>query len=210
MEGLLSVEVTGIIESWLPLFVFTPMFGISMDYLNFAITRAEELYRQGYSVRDAIKEGVGDSFGVVFSAAAIVIAVAAVFALMRLFAIQQLGFALAPVVLLDTTVILLVFLPPLIGVAGKYLWYFPSWLECIPGGQRRSKEQEDITVWPAMVPADDQRLIWGSAWVAWQTLVRIGSKLLPDQGCGSDQANRVAQHRRCEKELLVKFAHGPR
>ena len=155
LEGLLSFEATGIIESWLPLFVFTLMFGISMDYLNFAITRVEELHRRGYSVGDAIKEGVGGSFGVVFSAAAIMIAVAAVFALMRFLAIQQLGFALALAVLLDTTVILLVLLPALMGVAGKYLWYFPSWLEWIPGGQRRSKEQEGITVRPAAVPADD-------------------------------------------------------
>ena len=68
LEGLLSFEATGIIESWLPLFVFTLMFGISMDYLNFAITRVEELFRRGYSAQDAIVEGVGDSFGIVLSA----------------------------------------------------------------------------------------------------------------------------------------------
>ena len=79
LEGALNFEATGIIEYWLPLFVFTIMFGISMDYLNFAITRVEELYRRGNSVQDAIVEGVGNSFGIVFSAAAIMIAVAAVF-----------------------------------------------------------------------------------------------------------------------------------
>ena len=68
LEGLLSFEATGIIESWLPLFVFTLMFGISMDYLNFAITRVEELFCRGYSAQDAIVEGVGDSFGIVLSA----------------------------------------------------------------------------------------------------------------------------------------------
>ena len=135
LEGLLSFEATGIIESWLPLFVFTVMFGISMDYLNFAITRVEELFRRGYSIQDAIVEGVGNSFGIVFSAAAIMIAVAAVFALMRFLAIQQLGFALVLAVLFDTTVILLVLLPALMAVAGKYLWYFPSWLRWIPGGR---------------------------------------------------------------------------
>ncbi|MBC8279416.1 MAG: MMPL family transporter [Chloroflexi bacterium] len=153
LEGLLSFEATGIIESWLPLFVFTLMFGISMDYLNFAITRVEELFRRGYSVEDAITEGVGDSFGIVFSAAAIMIAVAAVFAVMRFLAIQQLGFALALAVLLDTTVILLVLLPALMGVAGKYLWYFPGWLEWIPGGQKQ--EQKEVLAKPTVVLADD-------------------------------------------------------
>jgi len=136
LEGLLSFKATGIIESWLPLFVFTLMFGISMDYLNFAITRVEELFHRGYSVEDAIVEGVGDSFGIVFSAAAIMIAVAAVFALMRFLAIQQLGFALAIAVLLDTTIILLLMLPALMGLAGKHLWYLPSWLNWLPGGQK--------------------------------------------------------------------------
>jgi len=64
------------------------------------------------------------------------IAVAAVFALMRFLAIQQLGFALAIAVLLDTTIILLLMLPALMGLAGKHLWYLPSWLNWLPGGQK--------------------------------------------------------------------------
>ena len=149
LEGLLSFEATGIIEFWLPLFVFTVTFGISMDYLNFAITRVEELYRRGYSVQDAIVEGVGDSFGIVFSAAAIMIAVAVVFAVMRFLQIQQLGFALALAVLFDTTVILLVLLPSLMSLAGKYLWYLPSWLNWIPGGPKQTQGQ--VSAQPAVV-----------------------------------------------------------
>ena len=124
-----------------------------MDYLNFAITRVEELFRRGYSVEDAIVEGVGNSFGIVFSAAAIMIAVAAVFALMRFLAIQQLGFALAIAVLFDTTVILLVMLPALMSLAGKRLWYLPNWLQWIPGGPKQL--QEPISAPPAAAPADD-------------------------------------------------------
>jgi RND superfamily putative drug exporter len=139
LEGLLNFEATGIVESWLPLFVFTLMFGISMDYLNFAITRVEELSRRGYSVQEAVVEGIGGSFGIVFSAAGIMIAVAAVFALMRLLMIQQLGFALAIAVLFDATVILLVLLPALMGVAGKHLWYLPGWLQWLPGGESPRK-----------------------------------------------------------------------
>ena len=153
LESLLSFEATGIIESWLPLFVFTIMFGISMDYLNFAITRVEELFRCGYSIQDAIIEGVGDSFGIVFSAAAIMIAVAAVFSVMRFLAIQQLGFALALAVLFDTTVILLVLLPSLMSLAGKYLWYLPSWLNWLPGGPKQTTEQ--VSAEPAPAPGGD-------------------------------------------------------
>ena len=153
LEGLLSFEATGIIESWLLLFVFTLMFGIPMDYLNFAITRVEELFHRGYSVEDAIVEGVGNSFGIVFSAAAIMISVAAVFALMRFLAIQQLGFALALAVLLDTTVILLVLLPALMSAAGKYLWYLPSWLNWIPGGPK--EHQGQTSAQPAVASDDD-------------------------------------------------------
>ena len=153
LEGLLSFEATGIIESWLPLFVFTIMFGISMDYLNFAITRVEELYRQGYTVQDAIVEGVGNSFGIVLSAAAIMIAVAAVFSVMRFLQIQQMGFALAIAVLLDATVILLVLLPSLMGLAGKYLWYLPSWLNWIPGGPKQTQGQ--VSAQPAVAPSGD-------------------------------------------------------
>jgi len=141
--NLFGFETTGIIEFWLPLFVFTVMFGISMDYLCFAITRVQELYHRGWSTQDAIIEGVGNSFGVVVSAAAIMIAVATTFAvLMRFFAIQQLGFALAIAVLFDTTVILLLMLPALMGLAGDRLWYLPGWLNWLPGGPRPTPTPE--------------------------------------------------------------------
>jgi RND superfamily putative drug exporter len=140
LESLLDFEATGIIEAFLPLFVFTVMFGISMDYLTFAIGRVQELRYRGWSTEDAIVEGVGKSFGVVFSAAAIMIAVASVFVPMRFFAIQQLGFALALAVLFDTTLILLVLLPSWMRVAHHRLWYLPKWLNWIPGGSAVSAE----------------------------------------------------------------------
>lgn len=145
LEGLLGFEATGIIEFWLPLFVFTVMFGISMDYLCFAITRVQELYRRGWNSRDAIIEGVGNCFGVVGSAAAIMIAVAAVFAVqIRFFAMQQMGFALAVAVLLDTTIILLLLLPALMGLAGRRLYLLPSWLQWIPGVRETTTAPEPI------------------------------------------------------------------
>ena len=124
-----------------------------MDYLNFAIMRVEELFRWRYSVQDAIVEGVGKSFGIVFSAPAIIMAVAAVFATMRALEIQQLGFALALAVLFDTTVILLVLLPSPMSLAGKCLWHLPSWLKWILGGPKQT--QEPVTAQPAVAPAGD-------------------------------------------------------
>jgi len=142
LENQLGFEATGIIETWLPLFVFTIMFGISMDYLTFAIGRVQELHHRGWSTEDAITEGVGKCFGVVGSAAAIMIAVAAVFATMRFFAIQQMGFALALAVLFDTTLILVVMLPALMRLGHNRLWYLPSWLNWIPGGPTPVAETE--------------------------------------------------------------------
>ena len=81
------------------------------------------------------------------------IAVAAVFAVMRFLQIQQLGFALALAVLFDTTVILLVLLPSLMGLAGKYLWYLPSWLNWLSGGPKQTQEQ--VSAQPAPAPGGD-------------------------------------------------------
>jgi len=142
LEGLLGFEATGIVEVWIPLFVFSIMFGISMDYLTFAIGRVQELYRRGWSTEDAIVEGIRGSFGVVFSAAAIMIAVAAVFTFTRLFQMQQFGFALAIAVLFDTTLVLLVLLPAMLRLAHNRLWYLPRWLSWIPGGPSQPDGKE--------------------------------------------------------------------
>ena len=137
LEGMLDFEATGIVEAWLPLFVFSIMFGISMDYLTFAIGRVQELYHRGYSTEDAIEEGVREGFGIVLSAAAIMIAVATAFAFTKFFALQQFGFTLALAVLFDTTLILLVLLPAMLRLAHDRLWYLPGWLEWLPGGPPR-------------------------------------------------------------------------
>jgi RND superfamily putative drug exporter len=142
LEGLLGFEATGIVEVWIPLFVFSITFGISMDYLTFAIGRVQELYRRGWSTEDAIVEGIRGSFGVVFSAAAIMIAVAAVFTFTRFLAMQQFGFALAIAVLFDATLILLVLLPAMLRLAHNRLWYLPRWLSWIPGGPSQPAGKE--------------------------------------------------------------------
>jgi uncharacterized membrane protein YdfJ with MMPL/SSD domain len=160
LEDLLQFEATGIVESWLPLFVFSIMFGISMDYLTFAIGRVQELYRRGWSTENAIVEGVRGSFGVVFSAAGIMIAVAMVFAFTRFLAMQQFGFTLAIAVLFDATLILLVLLPATLHLARKRLWYLPSWLSWIPGGHPLPATAVPVQheVEPVSVMGDDSHL----------------------------------------------------
>jgi RND superfamily putative drug exporter len=133
LEGLFDFEATGIIESWLPLFVFTIMFGISMDYLTFAIGRVKELHERGLETTSAIRQAVTDGFGVIFSAAAVMAAVAIVFAFTRDIGLQQFGFTLAVAVVLDATIILAVLLPAALRLAGDRLWYLPPWLEWLPG-----------------------------------------------------------------------------
>ena len=134
LEGVLDFEATGIIEVWIPLFVFSIVFGISMDYLTFAIGRFKEFHDRGMSTEEAILEAVRGGFGTIFSAAAIMVGVALVFAFSRVFFLQEFGFALAVAVILDGTVILVILLPACLKLAGESNWYLPSWLNWLPGG----------------------------------------------------------------------------
>ncbi|MFC1925585.1 MMPL family transporter [Chloroflexota bacterium] len=171
LEGMLNFESTGIIEFWIPLFVFTVMFGISMDYLTFAIGRVQELHYRGWSTEDAIVEGIRGSFGVVGSAAAIMIAVAAVFATMRFFVIQSMGFSLATAVFFDSTIVLLFMLPALMRLANDRLWYLPGWLNWIPGGHGQVPEPGQ----PVEVEADSSVSITSS-----QPVEEAAESLTPD------------------------------
>ncbi len=140
LEGVLNFEATGIIEAWLPLFVFTITFGISMDYLCFAIGRVKEAHDRGLSTEQSVHQAVRTASGTVLMAAVVMIAVALTFAFTRFFAIQQFGFTLGAVVFIDATVVLLLLLPASLRLAGERLWYLPSWLEWLPGGGATERE----------------------------------------------------------------------
>ena len=105
-----------------------------MDYLTFAIGRFKEFHDRGMSTEEAILEAVRGGFGTIFSAAAIMVGVALVFAFSRVFFLQEFGFALAVAVILDGTVILVILLPACLKLAGESNWYLPSWLNWLPGG----------------------------------------------------------------------------
>jgi uncharacterized membrane protein YdfJ with MMPL/SSD domain len=132
LEGLLGFEATGIIESWLPLFLFTILFGASMDYEMFVMSRIKEAYERGLSTHDAIAEGIKNSAGVITNAAAIMVAVAFVFVFMRDISLKQFGFGLGVAVLVDATIIRAFLLPTTMKLLGEWNWYLPSWLRWLP------------------------------------------------------------------------------
>lgn len=121
-ESVFGFEATGVIESWLPLFLFSLLFGLSIDYEMFVMGRIKEKYEQGLSTDDAIAEGVKGTAGVIRNAAAIMVAVALIFAFMRNIGLQQFGFGLAVAIIVDATVIRTFLLPTTMKLLGRWNW----------------------------------------------------------------------------------------
>ena len=150
LEGLLGFEATGIIESWLPLFLFSLLFGLSIDYEMFVMGRIKEHYERGLSTDEAIAEGVKGTAGVISNAAAIMVAVALIFAFMRELGLKQFGFGLAMAILFDATVIRAFVLPTTMKLLGEWNWYLPAWLEWLP----RLPMAEEVEPVPAPAASD--------------------------------------------------------
>jgi RND superfamily putative drug exporter len=123
----------GAIVPWIPLFMFVFLFGLSMDYHVFILSRIAELRRRGASTPDAVVGGVASSAGVVTSAAVIMVAVFSIFATLSLVQLQMLGVGLGVAVLLDATVVRGVLLPACLALLGERSWYLPRWLRWLPG-----------------------------------------------------------------------------
>jgi len=132
LEGVLNFKATGIIESCLPLFLFSILFGLSMDYHMFIMSRIKEAYEKGASVDEAISIGVKATAGTITSAAVIMVAVALIFAFTRDIALKQFGFGLATAILIDATIIRSILLPASMKLLGEWNWYLPAWLEWLP------------------------------------------------------------------------------
>ncbi|HEX6658686.1 MAG TPA: MMPL family transporter [Ilumatobacter sp.] len=132
LEGVLDFEATGIVESWLPLFLFSILFGLSMDYHMFVMGRIKEAHEHGASTDDAISTGIKATAGTITSAAAVMIAVALIFAFTRNIGLKQFGFGLATAIFIDATVIRSVLLPASMKLLGPANWYLPSWLQWLP------------------------------------------------------------------------------
>jgi uncharacterized membrane protein YdfJ with MMPL/SSD domain len=123
---------TGDIAAWLPLFLFVVLFGLSMDYHVFILTRVREAYDRGMSTGDAVAHGIKSTAGVVTSAAVVMVGVFAMFALSSELEMQQLGIGLAAAVLIDATIIRGILLPATMKLLGDWNWYLPSKLHWLP------------------------------------------------------------------------------
>jgi putative drug exporter of the RND superfamily len=128
---LLGVTDTGFVVDWLPLFLFVILFGLSMDYHVFVVSRIREEHVPGVSTRVAVSRGVTASAGVVTSAAIVMVAVFAIFASLSLVEFMQLGIGLAAAVIIDATVVRAVLLPSAMTLLGRYNWWLPRWLDRI-------------------------------------------------------------------------------
>jgi uncharacterized membrane protein YdfJ with MMPL/SSD domain len=132
LESVLGFESTGAIVSWMPIFLFVVLFGLSMDYHVFILTRIREAFDRGMPSDEAVSHGIKTTAGVVTSAAVVMIAVFAIFATLSLLIFKQLGVGLAVAVLIDATIIRAVLLPATMKLLGDWNWYLPSWLEWLP------------------------------------------------------------------------------
>ncbi|SCL30068.1 putative drug exporter of the RND superfamily [Micromonospora nigra] len=131
-EDLLGFTSMGAIVSWLPLFLFVVLFGLSMDYHVFVVSRIREAVGAGMSNRDAVAHGITSSAGVVTSAAVVMVAVFSIFATLSTVDMKQLGVGLAAAILLDATIIRAVVLPALMTMLGDANWWAPRFLRPRP------------------------------------------------------------------------------
>jgi uncharacterized membrane protein YdfJ with MMPL/SSD domain len=140
----LGIEPAGAIESWMPLFVLVILFGLSMDYHVFVVSRIREAHDRGLATREAIREGIRTTAGSVTGAATIMVAVFSVFALLRMQDMQQMGVGLAVAVLVDATLVRMMLLPSVMALLGERNWYLPRalrWLPNVSHGEASAPEE---------------------------------------------------------------------
>jgi RND superfamily putative drug exporter len=144
---LLGFEQTDSIEAWVPLFLFSVLFGLSMDYQVFLLSRIRERYDETGDTTDAVTFGVASTARIITGAALIIVAVFAGFARGDLIMFQQMGFGVAVALLLDATVIRSVVLPSLMKLLGEWNWYLPRWLDWLPRleVERPSRRTQELT-----------------------------------------------------------------
>ena len=131
-QGLLGFQSNGTIISWLPLFLFVILFGLSMDYHVFILSRVREGVDQGMTNDAAVKHGISVTAGVVTSAALVMVGVFSLFATISSLELKQAGVGLAAAVLIDATIVRAVLLPASMKLLGNWNWYLPHWLRWLP------------------------------------------------------------------------------
>ena len=131
-EGLLNFRSNGGIAQWLPIFMFVILFGLSMDYHVFILSRIREAYDRGAKTSDAIAHGIKTTAGVVTSAAVVMVGVFLIFATLPIVDMKEMGVGLAAAVLIDATIVRAFLLPASMTLLGEWNWYLPNWLGWLP------------------------------------------------------------------------------
>ena len=152
-SSVLDFQENGGIASWLPMFLFVILFGLSMDYHVFILSRVKEYYDRGMGTEKAVEAGIRSTAGVVTSAAVVMVFVFGVFALMPIIDMKEMGIGLAAAVLIDATIVRAVLLPATMKLLGDWNWYLPRWLEWLPSLEHETDEMPVIEAEPARLAA---------------------------------------------------------
>ncbi len=153
--GLFGFQHAPTIEAWVPLFLFSVLFGLSMDYQVFLLSRIKERYDQTGDTTGAVTFGVASTARIITGAALIVVAVFAGFASGQLIMFQQMGFGIGAALLIDATIIRSVLLPSAMHLLGSWNWYLPRWLGWLP--QLQIDPQPVETLAPASVESEERK-----------------------------------------------------
>jgi RND superfamily putative drug exporter len=145
-EGLLGFHSNGTIIAWLPLFLFVVLFGLSMDYHVFILSRIREGVDNGMTSNEAVRYGITRTAGVVTSAALVMVGVFSIFGTLSQLDVKQAGVGLAVAILLDATVVRAVLLPASMKLLGDWNWYLPRWLEWLPRTNLEHAPRREPTV----------------------------------------------------------------
>jgi uncharacterized membrane protein YdfJ with MMPL/SSD domain len=151
-KGLLGFDSTGGIVSFLPIFLFVILFGLSMDYHVFILSRVREAYDRGASTEEAVAHGIKTTAGVVTSAAIVMVCVFSIFGTLSFLMFKQIGVGLAAAILIDATIVRAVLLPATMKLLGDWNWYLPKWLEWLPRLEH-GERLEPVKAPPAVVPS---------------------------------------------------------
>ena len=146
IADLLGFQQVEVVEAWIPLFLFSVLFGLSMDYHVFLLTRIREHYDKTHDNTGSVAYGLRTTAGIITGAALIMVAVFSGFAAGRIPALKQMGFGLAVAVFFDATIVRSILVPSTMKLLGDRNWYLPSWLQWLPQLHVEGAE-------PALVPA---------------------------------------------------------
>ena len=144
-EDLLNFDSSGAVSSWFPLMLFVILFGLSMDYHVFILSRIKEAVDRGETTEDAVSHGIKSTAGVVTAAAIVMVAVFGIFATLQFIDMKQFGVGLATAILIDATLVRGVMLPAAMKLLGDWNWYLPKWLEWLPKGPALEGSPEPVT-----------------------------------------------------------------